>query len=129
MTDSMPEPIKLTTIDADNLSDIDDVPEAIAFRVGLSKPPSETWRAEFDAAFHGMHHPIKPMTVLEEQSLFIAFLPRYSKDLQDFFDFLGRVVDRASNEEAKTIEIHHREGRLEPKRRFQEVLRRIKVPT
>jgi len=124
----LPEPIRMTSIDLESLEDVDDIPEAIAFRVNLSCQPREIWRQEFDAAYHRMRNPIKPMIVVEEQTLWVAFLPRYVDVLQDYFNFLGRVVATANAEEARTLEIHYREGRHEPRDRFREDLKRVRMP-
>ena len=85
-----------------DLGDVDENPEAVQFRVGLSEAPSEGWIQEFDIAYRQTPYTLKPPVQVIGDALEIIYLPRYSNELQGFFQFLGLIVQRANEELHRT---------------------------
>src|SRR5579864_4462114 len=87
--------ITLERIDADDLQDVEDIPEAVRFSVLLSEEPSAAWKQEFTLAYRAMPNAVRPPVQIEGDRLWIAYLPRYSADLESYLRYLKAVVERA----------------------------------
>ncbi len=120
--------ITMREINIDDLGDVEDNPEAVEFTVGLSEAPSEGWIEEFDIAYRQTPYTLKPPVEVKGDCLEVIFLPRYSSELQGFFQFLGLIVRRANEELRRTEEMHISNVQERRKAEFREVLRRIRVP-
>lgn len=118
--------IRLVRVDADDLQDVEDIPEAIRFAIILSSPASTIWVHEFGEAYELLHHPIKPPFEVIGDRIWISFLPRYCKDLQPFVDFLKAVVERANFEERRTIQMHEHDNASD-KSKLRDVLRALRI--
>ncbi len=121
--------IALKEIDLDHLGDVDDNPQAVSFRVLLSEMPREGWTQEFNEIYRQTPYTVKPPVEVREDALEIMFLPRYSSELQGFFQFLGLIVRRANEELQRTEELHLSNAQEQRKAQFREALRRITLPT
>ena len=121
--------ITLRAIDLDHLENVDDNPQAVAFRVMLSEMPPEGWDQEFDEIYRQTPYTVKPPVVVNKDALEIIFLPRYASELQGFFHFLGLIVRRANEELQRSEELHLSNEQELRKAQFREVLRQITLPT
>ena len=126
MTAEAVKNIKLLNIDASDLQDVEDIPEAVRFSVVLSDPPSTIWVQEFDTAYGMLHHPIKPPFEVLQDRIWISFLPRYTKDLQAYINFLKIVVERANVEELRTLQMHEHDNASD-KRKLRDMLQRVSI--
>jgi len=118
--------IRLLSVDADDLQDVDEIPEAIRFSVVLTDAPSSIWIHEFGTAYELLHHPIKPPFDVIGNRIWISFLPRYSKDLQAYVDFLKAVVERSNAEELRTLQMHEHDNSGD-KSRMRDMLKRLRI--
>lgn len=121
--------IAMREIDLDNLGDVDDNPQAVSFRVNLSEVPPPGWVVEFDEIYRQTPYTLKPPVEVKEGALEIMFLPRYSSELQGFFQFLGFIVKRSNDELHRSEEMHTSNEQENRKTKFRETLRGIKLPT
>lgn len=120
--------ISMREIDLDHLGDADENPEAVRFYVRLSEAPSEGWIEEFSISYRQTPYTLKPPVEIEGDRMAIVFLPRYSNELQGFFQFLGLIMRRANDELHRTEEMHVSNAQERRKSQFREVLRKIHVP-
>lgn len=116
-------------IDLDHLANVEENPQAVSFRVLLSEKPREGWIEEFDEIYRQTPYTIKPPVEVKNDALEIIFLPRYSSELQGFFQFLGLIVRRSNEELQRTEELHVSNAQEQRKAQFREALRRITLPT
>jgi hypothetical protein len=122
-----PIPVHVVRVDPDNLRDVEDVMEAIAFSIVLSRTPNEAWWQEFESAYQQLPHPIKPQTELEGDRIWVTYLPRYEGELQHYVDFVVRVVDKANVEEQLTYDMHLKGHRYGPREQFRDSLRKVTI--
>jgi hypothetical protein len=118
--------IKLVRVDADDLQDVEDIPEAVRFSVELDTDPSPTWVQEFVTAYGLLHYAIKPPVEVTGNRIWIAYLPRYAGELQAYINFLKIVIERANTEEQRTLQMHEHDNTSE-KARFRELLRGVRL--
>jgi hypothetical protein len=120
------EPITMDRIDIDNLEDVEDIPEAVRFSIVLTAPPSAAWIQEFVSAYAAIRHPIKPPARIDEDRLWIAYLPRYARELPGYLEFLKSVVNTANQEEQRTLTMHEHDTSGQ-KASFRELLKGVQL--
>ncbi len=119
--------IAITGIDLDSLAESEDSHEAIEFDVLLNDEPNTKWTDEFNIAYAALPNNIKPPAHVMIDRIRIAFLPRYDRELQNYFEFLHRVLRITNEEVAKTEAISHRGNKDAQLAAFRDALRGIQV--
>ena len=120
--------IRMLAIDLDSIEDVEQIDEAVQFRVKLSGTPARDWLNEFEYLYRTVHHPIKPPVVVDGDTLQIQFLPRYDEDLQPLLDFIGDICCRASEEAHLTVSIRTTDEKEARKREFRKYLATMHIP-
>jgi len=115
--------VAMVGVDLDSLDESEDNHEAIEFDIMLSHVPDPKWVEEFEIAYRQTPHPIKPPLSIAEDRMTIAFLPRYSDELQDYIDFLQTIMDRADEEVRMTLAIQKHGHMAEHINEFRETLK------
>ena len=123
-----PVPVQIKAIDTEDLRDVEDVAEAIEFSVVLSDTPTEAWWSEFEGAYQSLSHTIKPQARLEDNHIWITYLPRYEGELQQYITFLTEVVRVSNAEEQLTYDLHLKGHRSGPREQFRQHLSAVKLP-
>ena len=126
MTIEAVKPISAVRVDADDLQDVEDIPEAVRFSIQLDHEPSGTWVQEFVSAYGLLHYAIKPPVEVIGDRLWISFLPRYGNELQAYVNFLKNVIDRANIEERRTLQMHEHDNSGQ-KAQFRERLKGVRL--
>jgi len=126
MTTTAAAPMAMERIDIEKLEDVEDIPEAVSFSIVLSATPSAAWIQEFVTAYTAIRHPIKPPARIDEDRLWIAYLPRYARELPGYLEFLKAVVDRANAEEQRTLAMHEHDT-SGAKARLRELLKGVQL--
>lgn len=120
--------IAMREIDFDHLRDVEENPQAVSFSIKLSQAPPPGWIEEFDEIYRQTPYTLKPPVSVERDTLEVIFLPRYSSELQGFFQYLGLIVRRANEELHRTEEMHISNAQEQRKVQFREALRQIRLP-
>ena len=128
MAETQSPEIVMRAVDADNLGDVEDNPEAVRFHIRLSAVPSDIWAGEFEQAYRQTPYQIKPPVEVAGDALEVVFLPRYASELPGLVRFLSLIVRRANMETRRTEEIHLSKTHEQQKAEFRQVLRRLELP-
>lgn len=121
--------VRMTAIDADNLGDVDDNPEAVQFAVKLSGVPPPGWTAEFEPLYAAAPLAPKPPVAVEGDTLQVIYLPRYTDQLPQFLETLGRVVSQTNAELVKTHDMKTSDAREQRKAEFSKALKQLPLPS
>ena len=120
--------IFMSSIDSDDLKDVEDNHEAVQFRIRLSATPSDIWVQEFEQGYRQTPYQIKPPIQVAGDSLEVTFLPRYAGELPGLARFLALMVQRANAETRRTEEIHLSLSHEQQKAEFRQALSRLELP-
>jgi hypothetical protein len=120
--------MRILAVDADDLKDVEDNPEAVEFSIELNQTPPEGWINEFDQAYLTTPYVLKPPVRVDGNRLRIVYLPRYASELQGFVRFLGLIVRRSNQEYRRSAELHTSSVQDQRRADFREALKRVVVP-
>ncbi len=120
--------IYFKTIDFDSVENVEDNPEAVTFDIVLNTPPTQHWIEEFEYIYARAQYGLKPPVHIVEDRMRVMYLPRYSEELQGFVSFLSQIIDRATQEARRTIEILQTDERQKLKSEFRETLAQLELP-
>jgi hypothetical protein len=118
--------VAMVGVDLDSLDESEDNHEAIEFDIMLSHVPDPKWVEEFEIAYRSTPHPIKPPVVVNDDRFTIQFLPRYSDELQEFIEFLQKMMDIADHEVRTTLAIQKHGHMQEHIDDFRKTLQNLK---
>jgi len=120
--------IYFKSIDLDSVESVDDNPEAVTFDIVLNIAPSAHWLEEFEYLYSRSQFGLKPPIHVAGDRMHILFLPRYGEELQSFVSFLSMILDRATQEARRTIEIQQTDEKEKVKTDFKNVLAALELP-
>jgi hypothetical protein len=123
---SIPD-IFFKTVDIDSVESVEENPEAVTFDIVLNTVPPSHWLEEFEYLYSRSQYGLKPPIHVNGDRMHILYLPRYSSDLQEYIYFLGTVVDRATQESRRTLEILQTDEKEQIKIQFRSVLSKLEL--
>jgi len=124
---SVPE-IEFKAIDVESIESVDDNPEAVTFDIILTAAPPVHWLEEFEYLYSRSQFGLKPPIHISGDRMKILYLPRYGDELQNFIGFLSLILERATAEARRTIEIQQSDEREKIKSDFKSVLTKLELP-
>ena len=124
---SIPD-IYFKEIDVNSVESVDDNPEAVTFDIVLNTTPSSHWLEEFEYLYGRSQFGLKPPIHITGDRMRILYLPRYGGELQSFVSFLSLILERATQEARRTIEIMQSDEKEQLKVEFQAVLNKLELP-
>jgi hypothetical protein len=120
--------IYFKSIDIDSVESVEDNPEAVTFDILLNTIPSPHWLEEFEYLYSRSQFGLKPPIHVFGDRMRILYLPRYDEELQSFISFLSLILDRATQEARRTMEILQTDEKENVKVRFKTVLSNLELP-
>jgi hypothetical protein len=124
---SVPE-IFFKSIDLDSVESVEDNPEAVTFDIILNTTPSTHWLEEFTYLYSRSQFGLKPPIHIFGDRMRVMYLPRYGEELQSFVSFLGLILERATQEARRTVEILQTDEKERVKAGFKTALSSLELP-
>jgi hypothetical protein len=120
--------IQFKAVDIDSVESVEDNPEAVTFDIILTHVPPSHWLEEFTYLYSRAQFGLKPPIEIHGDRMHIMYLPRYSDDLQSFVFFIGGILEQATNEARRTIEILQTDEKEKVKTDFRDTLASLTLP-